>query len=195
MKGLSVRLQQVARQIPSGASVLDVGCSDGQLLAFLRNSKGVDGRGIELDPERVARAVARGLSVVQGDATHDLSAFPSASVDYAILSETLQAMEAPHKVLSELVRIGRRAVVAFPNFGHWRVRAHLAFKGRMPVTHSMPVSWYETDNIHFCTVDDFRALATEMGLRIEEQAFLAGEVPISAWPNLRADHALFVLSR
>ena len=195
MNGLSVRLQQVARQIPPGASVLDVGCSDGQLLAWLRDSKQVDGRGIELDPERVARAVARGLSVVQGDATHDLAAFPSQSVDYAILSETLQAMEAPHKVLAELIRIGRRAVVAFPNFGHWRVRAHLALRGRMPMTRSLPVSWYETENIHFCTIDDFRALADEMALTIEAQAYLSGDKPISAWPNLRADHALFVLRK
>ncbi len=195
MNGLSVRLQQVARQIPAGATVLDVGCSDGQLLAHLRDSKGVDGRGIELDPERVARAVGRGLSVVQGDATHDLAAFPDQSVDYAILSETLQAMDAPRKVLAELVRIGRRAVVAFPNFGHWRVRADLVLKGRMPVTRTLPVSWYETENIHFCTIDDFRALADDMALRIEAQAFLSGEQPISAWPNLRADHALFILSR
>jgi methionine biosynthesis protein MetW len=195
VKSLSVRLQQVARQIPAGASVLDVGCSDGQLLAWLRDSKQVDGRGIELDPERVAKAVARGLSVVQGDATRDLAAFPSQSVDYAILSETLQAMEAPHKVLAELVRIGRRAVVAFPNFGHWRVRAHLVGKGRMPVTRSLPVSWYETENIHFCTIDDFRALADEMALTIEAQAYLSGEKPVSAWPNLRADHALFVLRK
>ncbi len=195
MNGLSVRLQQVARQIPAGASVLDVGCSDGQLLAWLRDNRGVDGRGIELDPERVARAVARGLSVVQGDATHDLAAFPDQSVDYAILSETLQAMEAPHKVLAELVRIGRRAVVAFPNFGHWRVRAHLVFRGRMPVTRSLPVSWYETENIHFCTIDDFRALADEMALTIEAQAYLSGDTPVSAWPNLRADHALFVLRK
>lgn len=195
MTGLSVRLQQVARQIPAGASVLDVGCSDGQLLAWLRDSKRVDGRGIELDPERVARAVARGLSVVQGDATHDLAAFPDQSVDYAILSETLQAMDAPDKVMAELVRIGRRAVVAFPNFGHWRIRADLLLKGRMPVTQSLPVSWYATENTHFCTVDDFRALADAMTLRIERQAYLSGERPISAWPNLRADHALFVLSR
>lgn len=195
MNGLSVRLQQVARQIPAGASVLDVGCSDGQLLAWLRDSKGVDGRGIELDPERVARAVARGLSVVQGDATHDLAAFPSQSADYAILSETLQAMEAPHKVLAELIRIGRRAVVAFPNFGHWRVRAHLTLKGRMPMTRSLPISWYETENIHFCTIDDFRALADEMALTIEAKAYLSGEKPVSAWPNLRADHALFVLRK
>jgi len=195
MNGLSARLQEVARQIPPGASVLDVGCSNGQLLAHLRDAKGVDGRGIELDPDRVALAVARGLSVVQGDATRDLAAFPSGSVDYAILSETLQAMEAPQRVLAELVRIGRRAVVAFPNFGHWRVRAHLLLKGRMPVTRGLPMSWYETENIHLCTIADFRALARQMGLTIEGEAYLAGSRKVSAWPNLLADHALFVLSR
>lgn len=195
MNGLSVRLQQVASTIPAGASVLDVGCSDGRLLAWLRDNRGVDGRGIELDPARVAAAVARGLSVVQGDATHDLAAFPDQSVDYAVLSETLQAMQAPARVLQQLVRIGRKAVVAFPNFGHWRVRLDLVTKGRMPVTRSLPTSWHETENIHLCTVDDFRALAAGLGLTIEGQAFLSGEEKVSAWPNLRADHALFILRR
>jgi methionine biosynthesis protein MetW len=185
----------VADRIPPGASVLDVGCSDGRLLAWLRDCKGVDGRGIELAPERVAAAVARGLSVVQGDATRDLADFPSQSVDYAILSETLQAMAEPHRVLEQLVRIGRRAVVAFPNFGHWRVRAGLLFNGRMPVTRGLPMSWYETENIHLCTVADFRALAHELGLTIDEQAYLSGTRPAAAWPNLLADHALFVLRR
>jgi methionine biosynthesis protein MetW len=191
--GLTVRLQQVADSIPAGASVLDVGCSDGRLLAWLRDEKGVDGRGIELDADRVAQAVGRGLSVVQGDATSDLAAFPTQSVDYAVLSETLQAMDAPAAVLKELVRIGRRAVVAFPNFGHWRVRMDLALKGRMPVTRTLPVSWHETENIHFCTVDDFRALARDMQLTIEREAYLSGDRPTAAWPNLLADHALFVL--
>jgi methionine biosynthesis protein MetW len=195
VNGLSVRLQQVASTIPAGASVLDVGCSDGRLLAWLRDNRGVDGRGIELDPARVAAAVARGLSVVQGDATHDLAAFPDQSVDYAILSETLQAMQAPANVLQQLVRIGRKAVVAFPNFGHWRVRLDLLTKGRMPVTRSLPTSWHETENIHLCTIDDFRALATDLGLTLEGQAFLSGEKRTSTWPNLRADHALFILRR
>ncbi len=195
MNGLSVRLQQVARQVPEGASVLDVGCSDGRLLAYLRDSKGVDGRGIEIDAARVAAAVGRGLSVVQGDATRDLAAFPDQSVDYALLSETLQAMQSPAQVLAELVRIGRRAVVAFPNFGHWRVRMSLLTGGRMPVTKSLPTSWHETENIHLCTIEDFRDLARALGLKIEAEAYLSGDAPVSAWPNLRADHALFVLSR
>lgn len=195
MNRLDPRLRLVAEQVPAGASVLDVGCSDGRLLVWLRDERGVDGRGIEIDPARVAAAVARGLSVVQGDATRDLAAFPDKSVDVAILSETLQAMQAPAQVLAELVRIGRRAVVAFPNFGHWRVRLALLFGGRMPVTRELPTSWYETENIHLCTVADFRALSQEMGLKIEREAYLGGGRPVSLWPNLRADHALFVLRR
>lgn len=195
MNALPIRLQQVAGQIPAHSSVLDVGCSDGRLLAWLRDNKDVDGRGIELDATRVAAAVSRGLSVVQGDAIRDLAAFPDQSVDFAVLSETLQAMDAPAAVLQQLVRIGRRAVVAFPNFGYWRVRMNLLLKGRMPVTPRLPTSWYETENIHLCTIDDFRALAAELGLRIEREAHLAGDANISTWPNLRADHALFVLSK
>lgn len=194
MNGLPTRLRQVAAQIPHGASVLDVGCSDGRLLAWLRDVRAVDGRGIELDPARVAQAVARGLSVVQGDADRDLAAFPGQSVDYAILSETLQAMRSPADVLAELLRIGRRAVVAFPNFGHWRVRTDLLLRGTMPVTRNLPQSWHETENIHLCTIADFRTLAQARGYRIEREAYLSGERPIRAWPNLLADHALFVLS-
>lgn len=182
--------------MPDGARVLDVGCSDGRLLAWLRDHRRVDGRGIEIDAERVADAVARGLSVVQGDADRDLAAFPSDSVDLAILSETLQAMQRPAAVLRELLRIGRQAVVAFPNFGHWRVRAALAFGGRMPATPSLPASWHETENIHLCTVSDFRALARELGFPILREAHLAGDRPVPpAQANWRADHALFLLGR
>lgn len=190
---LPARLQWVADEVPPGASVLDVGCSDGLLLAWLRDEKQVDGRGIELDAARVAAAVARGLSVVQGDADRDLADFPSASVDYAILSETLQAMQRPADVLAELLRIGRRAIVAFPNFGHWRVRADLLLKGRMPVTPGLPAGWHETENIHLCTVADFRALARQAGYHIRAERYRAGERATAAWPNLLADHALFVL--
>ena len=195
MSALTNRLYQLAGLVPVGASVLDVGCSDGRLLAHLRDDRQVDGRGIEIDPERVALAVARGLSVVQGDAEHDLAAFPGNSVDYAILSETLQAMARPALVLAELVRIGRRAIIAFPNFGHWRVRADLLLTGRMPVTRRLPQSWYDTPNIHLCTVRDFLALAEEMGLTIEQQHFLSYRKRIRFCPNLRADHALFVLRK
>ena len=192
---LPLRLQTVADQVPHGASVLDVGCSDGLLLSHLAAHKGVDGRGIELDPARVAAAVARGLSVVQGDADRDLAAFPDASVDIAILSEALQAMQQPDVVLGQLLRIGRKAIISFPNFGHWRVRVDLLARGRMPVTPGLPQNWFETENIHLCTIADFRALAARRGYRIESECHRAGGTRQNAWPNLLADQALFVLSK
>lgn len=192
---LPVRLQTVADQVPHGATVLDVGCSDGQLLSHLAARKGVDGRGIELDPVRVAAAVARGLSVVQGDADRDLAAFPDGSVDFAILSEALQAMQQPDVVLDNLLRIGRRAIIAFPNFGHWRVRVDLLVRGRMPITPGLPQSWYETRNIHLCTIADFCAFADTRGFRIEAECHRAGSALQRFRPNLLADQALFVLGK
>ena len=189
-------LAAIADAVPAGARVLDIGCGDGALLAYLRDTKAVDARGIDVLAANVATAVARGLSVVQGDADADLADYPDAAFDMVILSDTLQAMRSPATVLGELVRIGRRAVVSFPNFGHWRVRASLALGGRMPVTKSLPVSWHETPNIHFCTVDDFRALASELGLSVESAAFLSGGSRRgAALANLLADQAVFVLAR
>lgn len=189
-------LAAVADAVPAGARVLDIGCGDGALLAYLRDSKGVDARGVDVSAANVASAVARGLSVVQGDADADLGDYPDAAFDMVILSDALQAMRSPATVLGELVRIGRRAVVSFPNFGHWRVRASLALGGRMPVTKSLPVSWHETPNIHFCTVDDFRALASELGLRVESAAFLSGGTRRGeGLANLLADQAVFVLAK
>jgi len=189
-------LAAVADAVPAGARVLDIGCGDGALLAYLRDSKGVDARGIDVSAANVASAVARGLSVVQVDADADLGDYPDAAFDMVILSDALQAMRSPATVLGELVRIGHRAVVSFPNFGHWRVRASLALGGRMPVTKSLPVSWHETPNIHFCTVDDFRALASELGLRVESAAFLSGGTRRGeGLANLLAEQAVFVLAK
>ncbi len=188
-------LAAVAAAVPAGARVLDIGCGDGQLLAWLRDTKGVEGRGIELDPSDVAAAVGRGLAVVQGDADTDLADYPDAAFDVVILSNTLQAMHRPAAVLTELVRIGRSAIVSFPNFGHWRVRLGLALSGRMPVTRSLPVSWHETPNIHFCTIADFEALAVEMGLTVERRAGLHSGRQVAAWTNLLADTGVFVLRR
>jgi methionine biosynthesis protein MetW len=188
-------LAAVAAAVPEGARVLDIGCGNGQLLAWLRDTKGVEGRGIELDAGDVGAAVARGLAVVQGDADTDLADYPDAAFDVVILSNTLQAMQRPALVLAELVRIGRSAIVSFPNFGHWRVRLGLALSGRMPVTRSLPVSWFETPNIHFCTIADFEALAREMGLTVERRAGLHSGRQVAIWPNLLADTGVFVLSR
>ncbi len=195
MTALRPDLAAIAAAVPHGARVLDVGCGDGALLAALRAEKGVDGRGIELSGANVAAAVARGLSVVQGDADTDLGDYPTAAFDVAILSDTLQAMRAPDVVLTELVRIARTAVVAFPNFGHWRVRLGLLLRGRMPMTATLPVPWYATANIHLCTVADFRALAAERGLTVARATFLSNGRDVTWGANWRAAQAVFVLRR
>ena len=188
-------LAVIAGNVDPGASVLDVGCGDGALLGALRDM-GCDARGMELDPANVAECVARGLSVIQGDADADLSFYPDKSFDYAILSQTLQTTKRPDKVLEDLLRIGRRAFVSFPNFAHWRVRLALLWGGRMPVTRLLPVAWYETPNIHHVTIDDFRALLKERGIKVERAWFLKGDRRTSAAAaNFRAEHAVFLLSR
>ena len=189
-------LAAIAAVVPQGARVLDIGCGDGALLSELRATAAIDGRGIELDAADVASAVGRGLSVVQGDADTDLVDYPADGFDVVILSNTLQAMRAPAAVLGEMLRIGRRAVVSFPNFGHWRVRLALLFGGRMPVTRTLPVSWHETPNIHLCTIDDFRATVAAHGFVIESAAFLSGgQQRGGVFANRLAEQAVFVLRR
>jgi methionine biosynthesis protein MetW len=189
-------LAVIAAHVARGARVLDVGCGDGELMAALRDGKGVDARGLEIDAGNVAAAVARGLSVVQGDADTDLAAYPSASFDYAILSQTLQTARAPDLVLDQLLRIGARAFVSFPNFAHWRVRLSLLWGGRMPVTPLLPERWYDTPNIHHLTIDDFRAFLRERGVTVEGAWFLSrGRATSSAAANFRAEHAVFLLRR
>src|SRR5689334_103295 len=157
----------IADMIEPGSRVLDIGCGDGSLLAYLARRKNVDGRGIELSQSGVNACVGHGLSVIQGDADRDLEAYPTGAFDVVVLSQTLQATRQPRKVVEALARIGHRAIVSFPNFGFWAIRARLLVTGRMPVSHCLAYPWYVTPNIHLSTIRDFVALCDEIGVRIE----------------------------
>src|SRR6202007_932705 len=160
-------LRVIAEMIEPESRVLDIGCGDGALLAYLARNKSVDGRGIELSQSGVNSCVGHGLSVIQGDADRDLEAYPAGAFDVVVLSQTLKATRRPKRVIETLVRIGRRAIVSFPNFGFWRIRLNLLLRGRMPVSHLLNNPWYETPNIHLCTIRDFVALCDEIGVRVE----------------------------
>ncbi|NBC36686.1 methionine biosynthesis protein MetW [Novosphingobium sp. FSY-8] len=189
-------LALIAAHVAPGSRVLDVGCGDGTLMAALRDERGCDARGLELDAHNVAECVGRGLSAIQGDADTDLELYPDASFDYAILSQTLQTTKHPDRVLDELLRIGRRAFVSFPNFAHWRVRLSLLRYGRMPVTKLLPMEWYETPNIHHLSVADFRDFVAKRDIRVEGAWFLSkGVLTSESLANIRAEHAVFLLTR
>jgi methionine biosynthesis protein MetW len=195
--GNRVDLVLVSQMVERGAKVLDVGCGDGELLQILSETRAVDGRGIELSREGVNECVAKGLAVIQGDADTDLDDYPAGAFDYVILSQTLQATREPRKVLEQMLRVGKRAIVSFPNFAHWQVRLRLVFGGRMPQTPSLPHKWYDTPNIHLCSIDDFRALCRDMGVRVERAVVLnRNSRPISMPPllaNLFGEQAVFML--
>ncbi|MBO9708234.1 MAG: methionine biosynthesis protein MetW [Caulobacter sp.] len=193
--------REILRLVRPGSRVLDVGCGEGALLELLTREKGVDGRGLEIGAAGVAACMARGLSVVQGDADQDLDHFPDRSFDYAILSQTLQATRNPRHVLDELLRIADHAVVSFPNFGHWRVRWSLLSRGRMPETKALPLPWWSTPNIHLCTLADFLALTEDLDVRVDACCAFAGDGPArpidptKAFENWRSETCLFMLSR
>jgi methionine biosynthesis protein MetW len=198
---LRADLAAIAEMIPEGARVLDVGCGDGALLEHLVRTKNVDGRGIEISQQNVNACVARGLAVVQGDADADLAEYPSQVFDFVILSQTIQATEKPAHVLAQLLRIGRQAAISLPNFGHWRIRLSLLLEGRMPRTRALDYHWYDTPNIHLCTLRDFIDLAQTQGAVIDRALALdkngiAGEMRAHAsGPNLFAQGAIFLLRK
>lgn len=196
---IRVDLAVVAEMVAPGSRVLDVGCGDGALLQLLARQKKVDGRGVELSQTGVNDCVAKGLSVIQGDADTDLCDYPTDGFDYVILSQTLQATRRPRDVLANMLRIGRRAIVSFPNFGHWRNRAQLMFTGRMPVAQAH--RWHDTPNIHSCTIKDFVELVGEIGASIERGvaldrsgALVKVNAPWWVW-NLLGWQAVFLLER
>jgi methionine biosynthesis protein MetW len=194
-------LRLVASMIGPGSRVLDIGCGDGELLSHLVHHKDIDGRGMELSQSGVNACVRHGLSVIQGDADNDLAYYPTGAFDYVVLSQTLQATRNPRRVVANLVRIGRHAIVSFPNFGHWRSRLDLLLRGRMPMTNVLPLAWYETPNIHLCTIRDFLALCADDGVDVERSITLDrwGRPfrlnPQGGLANLLAEQGLFLLSR
>jgi len=185
----------ISRLIPSNSRVLDLGCGDGALLAFLQDTKGVDARGIEMNPELVQAAIARGVSVYQGDLEDSLREYPDGAFDYVLLSQTVQETRRPLRVLTEMLRIGSHAIVAFPNFGHWGMRFSHLTSGRAPRTRLFPHAWYASPNIHFLTVLDFEDLAREQDWVVENRLFLSGTRRITRLPNLRAEIAVYSLKR
>ncbi len=196
-----VDLLLIAEMVAPGSRVLDIGCGDGTLLRLLAERRSVDGRGVELSQAGVNSCVAQGLAVIQGDADTDLVYYPDLAFDYAILSQTIQATHSPRHVLEQLLRIGKCAIVSFPNFGHWRVRSQLLIGGRMPKTDNLPDRWYDTPNIHLCTINDFLGLCGDIGAKVERAVALNAygrKMGVSMpffMQNLFGEQAVFLLSR
>jgi methionine biosynthesis protein MetW len=181
--------------VEPNSRVLDLGCGDGELLEWLVRNKDVDARGIEIDSRKVQRAIARGVSVYQSDIDEGLNGYPDGSFDYVILSQTLQETRRPLAVLTEMMRVGRHAIVAFPNFGHWAVRLSMLLSGRAPRSRCFPHAWYESPNIHFLTIRDFELLARDQGWTVEREIFLAGHRAGVRLANLRAEVAVFLVRK
>lgn len=185
----------IAELVRPATRVLDLGCGEGELLAWLREYKNVDARGVEIEGAKVQRAIARGVSVYQGDLESGLRDYPDRSFDFIILSQTLQEMRHPLGVLQEMLRVGEHVIVSFPNFGHWTVRIAHLFSGRAPKTELFPYDWYDSPNLHFLTVDDFVLLCRKQGWTIEHRICLNGDREVKMMPNLLSEMAVFSIRR
>lgn len=184
--------------IAPGSRVLDLGCGDGELLAWLRDNRQVTGYGLEIDPDNIARCVERGVNVIEQDLDQGLGNFATDSFDVVVMSQALQAVSYPDRLLEEMLRVGRECILTFPNFGHWRCRWHLTLKGRMPVSDFLPYTWYNTPNIHFCTFADFEDLCRERGVRVRDRLAVDRRhrhgLGSRLWPNLLGEIGIYRLA-
>lgn len=199
MSPLRSDLEIVASWVGSGDRVLDLGCGDGRLLRHLFDQRQATGYGLEIDPQGITRSLANGINVIESDIDEGLSDFDDNAFDQVILTQTLQAVQRPDQLLREMLRVGRTGIVTFPNFAYYRLRWHLAVKGRMPMSHALSYAWYETPNIHFCTIDDFEALCGELSIHILERRVLSHDYKspwLARWmPNLFGEVALYRICR
>lgn len=191
-------LEIIQEWIPAGSRVLDLGCGDGELLAWLYANKNVSGYGLEIDPEKIAKCIAGGVNVIEQNLDEGLGNFADNSFDVVVMTQSLQALHYPDKVMAEMLRVGKTCIITFPNFGHWRCRWYLTTKGRMPVSEFLPYTWYNTPNIHFCTFEDFERLCLEQGARVEERLAVdhAHRHNLSSrlWPNLLGEIGIYRVS-
>lgn len=191
-------LEIVANLIKEKSKVLDIGCGNGDLLHYLKTNKQVDGRGLEIMQEDVSEAVARGISVMQGNAESDLAYYPDNSFDYAILGHTIQAIHNPEEVMEQMLRIAKFAIVSFPNFAHYKNRLYISLKGKMPVSKTIPYQWYDTPNIHFCSIKDFEELCLKMNFTVKNRTYLTNQGKLenfTSLANLFAEYAIFLITK
>ncbi|MCK9238067.1 MAG: methionine biosynthesis protein MetW [Thiopseudomonas sp.] len=192
-------LEIIQQWIPENSHVLDLGCGDGELLAWLKEHKNVSGYGLEIDPEKINTCIEKGVNVIEQDLDKGLSNFANNSFDVVVMTQALQVVHYPDKILQEMLRVGRTCIITFPNFGHWRCRWYLATKGRMPVSDFMPYTWYNTPNIHFCTFKDFEALCHEMQMQVLDRLAVDGlhrnSLGSRLWPNMLGEIGIYRVAR